>query len=63
MVKFCHAIGVDYMSSSPFRVPISSPSRGATRHREKGRRQVKGKVILEDSTFDRLEVQILCGQF
>jgi pyruvate, orthophosphate dikinase len=23
MVKFCHAIGLDYVSASPFRVPIA----------------------------------------
>jgi pyruvate, orthophosphate dikinase len=22
-VKFCHAVGMDYVSASPFRVPIS----------------------------------------
>ncbi len=28
-VKFCHKVGMNYVSASPFRVPISQIGRGA----------------------------------
>jgi len=42
-VKFCHAVGMDYVSASPFRVPISRLAAAQVVVEEKGAKKRKGK--------------------
>jgi pyruvate, orthophosphate dikinase len=42
-VKFCHAIGMDYVSASPFRVPISRLAAAQVVVEEKAAKKKKGK--------------------
>ncbi len=42
-VKFCHAAGMDYVSASPFRVPISRLAAAQVVVEEKGAKKRKGK--------------------
>jgi pyruvate,orthophosphate dikinase len=43
-VEFCHRIGLDYVSCSPYRVPIARLAAARAAIREKGKRKkVKGK--------------------
>jgi pyruvate,orthophosphate dikinase len=42
-VKFCHEIGMDYVSSSPFRVPISRLAAAQAVIEEKARAKRKSK--------------------
>jgi len=42
-VKFCHKIGMDYVSASPFRVPISRLAAAQVVIEEKVAKKKKGK--------------------
>ena len=42
-VKFCHAVGMDYVSASPFRVPISRLAAAQVVVEEKGAKKRKAK--------------------
>jgi pyruvate, orthophosphate dikinase len=42
-VKFCHAVGMDYVSASPFRVPISRLAAAQVMVEEKAAKKKKGQ--------------------
>jgi len=42
-VRFCHAAGMDYVSASPFRVPISRLAAAQVVVEEKAAKKKKGK--------------------
>ena len=56
-VKFCHAAGMDYVSCSPYRVPIARLGRGASGNR--GRHQESDKETGNEETRRKIKEEVV----